>query len=243
MHEIELKNISLTLNGHRVLEKINETISKGCLYYLMGTAGSGKSSFLKVINGLFMDIEGSVIVSGQSIYNLNPKKMLEYHKQNSFVFQNSALINNMTIIENLSLYYNYHTSLTKEEIIEKIDPYLELFEIDRKKLYERPYFLSTGQRMLFGIIRALLEDCKTLFWDEPIANLDQIERNKVKKIIKDKNRQGKTVILVSNDWEFGLSVADHVGVLHNGRLIYSEPPQIIRKSKDHIIRSLISKEG
>ncbi|MDH4261503.1 MAG: ATP-binding cassette domain-containing protein [Spirochaetia bacterium] len=243
MHEIELKNISLTLNGHHVLSNISETIESGSLYYLMGTAGSGKSSFLKVINGLFMEIEGEVIVNGENIYNYGQKKMLEYHKENSFVFQNSALISNMTILENLSLYYNYHTKLTKNEIIEKINPYMKLFEIEQGKLYDRPYYLSTGQRMLFGIIRALLEDCKTIFWDEPISNLDQIERNKVKKIIKEKKSQGKTIILVSNDWEFGLSVADHVGVLHNGRLIHSEAPEKIRKSKDHVIKSLISQEG
>ena len=169
--------------------------------------------------------------------------MLEYHKEHSFVFQNSALISNMTILENLSLYYNYHTSLTREEILEKIEPYMALFNLEMQKLYERPYYLSTGQRMLFNIIRALLEDCKTLFWDEPISNLDQIERNKVKKIIKEKKREGKTVILVTNDWEYGLSVADHVGVLHHGKLIHSETPKNILKSKDFIIRSLISKEG
>jgi len=243
MHEIELKNISLTLNGHRVLENINETIEKGSLYYLMGTAGSGKSSFLKVINGLFMEIEGTVIAGGENVYDLSPKSMLEYHKKNSFVFQNSALINNMTILENLSLFYNYHTSLSQEEIIEKINPYMDLFSIERNKLYERPNFLSTGQRMLFNIIRALLEDCDTLFWDEPISNLDQVERNKVKKIIKEKSRQGKTIILVTNDWEFGLSIAHNVGVLHNGRLIHSDSPEKILKSKDPVIKSLIAKEG
>ena len=97
--------------------------------------------------------------------------------------------------------------------------------------------------MLFNIIRAVMEDCNTLFWDEPIANLDQMERSKVKKIINDKHSQGKTVILVTNDWEYGLSVADNVGVLHNGKLIYSDPPRKIKKSSDPIIRSMISKEG
>jgi ABC-type multidrug transport system ATPase subunit len=243
MFSIEIKNISLKLSGHPVLDNISEIIPAGQLYYLMGTAGSGKTSLLKAVNGLFMEIDGAVIVEGKNIYDFSPSEMLEYHKRCSFIFQNSALISNMTILENLSLYYNYHTNLGKKEIIEKIRPYLDMFNLEMSILNERPAFLSTGQRMLFNIIRGLLENLEMLFWDEPVANLDQIERNKVKKIIKTKKSEGVTTILVSNDWEFGLSVADNVGVLHNGRLIFSDSPARILKSKNTIIQSLISKEG
>lgn len=241
MPTIELKNISLTLNGHIIINNITETIHDGSFYYLMGTAGSGKSSFLKIMNGLFMDIDGQLLVDNKSIYDLKPSKMLDYHKECSFVFQNSALISNMSILENLSLYYNYHTNLRKDEILEKIKPYLKTFNLSTSNLYDRPYYLSTGQRMLFNIIRSLLEDPKIYFWDEPIANLDQIERRKIKKIIQNKNKDGKTTVLVSNDWEYGLSVADHVGVLHKGELICSDSPENILRSKNKIIKSLISR--
>ncbi|MDH4199181.1 MAG: ATP-binding cassette domain-containing protein [Spirochaetia bacterium] len=241
MQGIELKNITLRLNGHPVLMNISEVIPKGSFYYLMGTAGSGKSAFLKVINGLFMDIEGSVMVSGENIYKLSQKNMLEYHKKCSFVFQNSALISNMTIFENLSLYYFYHTSLNKNEILDKINPYLDLFNIDAEILQQRPYYLSTGQRMIFNIIRALLEDPEILFWDEPLSNLDQIEKKKVKKIIKARHSAQKTSILVTNDLDYGLSVADQVGVLHNGHLVTSEKPDNLLKSKNHVIKSLMNK--
>jgi ABC-type multidrug transport system ATPase subunit len=149
----------------------------------------------------------------------------------------------MTVLENLSLFYNYHTNLKTKEILEKIDPYLKLFNIQPEKLLDRPHFLSTGERMLFNIIRAMLEDSDFFFWDEPIANLDMIERNKVKRLIKDKKAHGKTSILVTNDWQFGLSVADKAGVLHKGKLIFSDTPDKIQNSTDTIIKSLISEEG
>ena len=239
MSEIILENVGLESNATQILKGINETIYQGELYCILGTSGSGKSSLLKVINGLLIEIQGKVIIENKSIYNYTPKQMLNYHNQCGFVFQNAALINNMTIFDNLALPFQYHTNLTKVEIFEKIEPHLAYFNVDTTLLEQRPAFLSSGEKQIFGIIRAILRDPEYLFWDQPLSTLDHIIQGKVKKLIEKFRSEGKTTILVSNDSKYILKVADRVGILHQGKLIASNTPKIIKKLKDSIIESLI----
>ncbi|MES0489027.1 MAG: ATP-binding cassette domain-containing protein [Leptospirales bacterium] len=239
MSEIVLDNVGLVSNSTQILENINETIFRGELYCILGTSGSGKSTLLKVINGLLIEIEGKVIVQGKSIYNYSPKEMLNYHNRCGFVFQTSALISNMTVFDNLALCFQYHTNLTKIEIFEKIEPHLAYFDVDTTILEQRPAFLSNGEKQIFGIIRALLRDPEYRFWDQPLSSLDHIYQNRVQKLIEKSRDEGKTTILVSNHPKYALKVADRIGILHQGRLIASETPRVIKKTKDSIIKRLI----
>jgi len=239
MSEIVLENVGLVSNSTQILEGINETIYRGELYCILGTSGSGKSSLLKVINGLLIEIQGKVVVEGKSIYKYSPKQMLNYHNRCGFIFQKAALVSNMTIFDNLALSFRYHTHLTKIEIFNKVEPLLEHFDVDLNLLEQRPAFLSSGEKQTFGIIRALLREPDYLFWDQPLSNLDNITQTKVKKLIEKAPSEGKTTILVTNDSKYAFKVADRIGILHQGRLIASDTPKAIKKINNSIIERLI----
>lgn len=241
MGDISLKNIFLKFDDSIIINNLSENIYNGELYALIGSSGSGKTVLLKIIAGLTLFNSGSIEVNGKNITKFSQRQMLDYHKNCGFVFQNSALISNMTIYENLSLYYNYHTDMPDEEIYEKIKKFLD-YEGFSQNLGLRPSAISVGERMLVNIVRATFHGPEFILWDNPLADLDAIYQRRVKKIIADLKKQNKTMILVTNDFDFALSNADRIGILHNGKIIESAAPIEIKDSSNAITRELMGRD-
>jgi phospholipid/cholesterol/gamma-HCH transport system ATP-binding protein len=238
MGAIAVKKLVHKFGETVVLDEFTETFYDGELYVLMGASGSGKTTLLKDIAGLGFMPGGKIEVNGQSIYKFSQKKMLDYHMHSGFVFQNSALIGNMSIRENLTLYYQYHTAMPDEEIMPILNRFLHYVGF-ADDLNARPNALSTGEKMLINIVRAISHDPEYLFWDSPLANLDPIYGRKVKNIITDLKKKKKTMILVTNDAEFAFSVADTIGIIQNGRIVDRGTPDEIRRSTVDITQRLI----
>ncbi len=154
MGSIYIKDVTLQFDKTVVINSLTERISDGEVCAVLGLSGSGKTSLLKIATGLTLVNSGEVEVNGKNIYKYSQRQMLEYHKNCGFVFQNSALISNMSIYENLSLYYNYHTNMSEKEIYEKIKKYLDYVGF-KDDLSQRPGILSTGEKMLVNIVRAV----------------------------------------------------------------------------------------
>jgi ABC-type multidrug transport system ATPase subunit len=241
MGSIYIKNVLLKYDNNPVIDNLSVEIYDGELFALIGSSGSGKTTLLKIIAGLALINSGAVEVNGKNIIKFSQKQMLDYHKICGFVFQNSALISNMSIYENLSLYYNYHTDMTEKEIYEKIKYYLDYVGYSNDLTF-RPNVLSFGEKMLINIVRAVFHNPEFIFWDNPLASLDTIYQRKVKNIIVDFKKQKKTMVLVTNDFDFAFSVADKVGVLVAGKILESGTPDEIKNSRLKFTRELISKE-
>ncbi len=230
MGSIYIKDVTLKYNKTVVIDKLTERISEGESYVILGLSGSGKTTLLKIAAGLSLVASGEVEVNGKNILRYSQHQMLEYHKSCGFVFQNSALISNMSIYENLSLYFNYHTKLSEKEIYEKIKIYLDYAGFDND-LSQRPNILSTGEKMLINIVRAISHEPEYIFWDSPMSNLDTHYQNRVKNIISDFKKQKKTMVLATGDIDFALSISDKIGILQKGRIIESGTPDEIKNSK------------
>lgn len=240
MGDIVLKNVTLKIDQSVIVDGVSETVSDGELYGLIGPAGCGKTTLLKIIAGLAMADSGSLLVKGENVFHYSQKHMLDYHTVCGFVFQNAALVSNMSIYENLSLYYNYHTRKTDKEIYEIIKPYLDYvgFQDD---LSVRPSLLSSGEKMLVGIVRAISHGPEFIFWDNPLAILDPAGQRRVKQIILDMKKKGKTMILVTNDYDFALSASDRVGIMDKGKILESGTPAEIRNSRLKTTRAVLAK--
>lgn len=242
MGTIYIKNLSLILSEAVILKDIEEFIPSGAVYYLLGKSGSGKTSFLKAVAGLQPIQKGEVIVNGENIFNFTQKEMLAYHCRCGFVFQNPALINNMSIEDNLTLFFRYNYGLHFKEAIKKVMPYVEMFQL-QKDLKLRPSALSMGERMLVNIIRALVHDPEFIFLDNPLTNLDLISKRKVKALFQELKEKGKTIILVSDDVQFGVAMASKVGYLEEGYLRFSgTPDEALGNSEIEGLRSLCRQE-
>ena len=240
MGNINIKSLTVKYDNNTVLDSVSEKIKNGELYVILGPAGSGKSTLLKSIAGLNLAQGGSIELDGKNILAFNQQHMLDYHKECGFVFQNAALISNMSIYENLSLYYNYHTKMTEKEIYERLKPFLDMvgFEDD---LSLRPSTLSTGEKILVGVVRAISHDPKYIFWDNPLALLDAVGQKRIRQLIEDMKKKKKTMVMVTNDSDFAMRVADRIGILHKGKFIESGTPAEIRASRDKVTRELLGK--
>ena len=239
MGSIYIKSIVMNYNELEVFDRLTELIHDGETYLLIGQSGSGKSSLMKAMAGLLYPDEGEIQVKGENIVNYNKFQMLDYHVRSGYVFQNAALISNMTLYENLALFYEYHTDMTKDEIRDRIHYYIEMIGYSGT-LDVRPSTLSMGERMMICIVRAISHNPEYLFFDEPTASLDPVATKRTKEIIADQKKQGKTIMLVSHDLQFGFSVADRVGVLHEGKIVESGTPDEIMHSKMEITNQLLS---
>ncbi|OHD57503.1 MAG: hypothetical protein A2Y33_05910 [Spirochaetes bacterium GWF1_51_8] len=239
MGTIFLKNICLTFGDHMLFDNLSERIEDGETYVLLGYSGSGKSTLLKTISGLLFPNKGEVIIGGKNIFSYTKSEMLNLHKHSGFVFQNAALISNLSIFENLALFYQYHYGWKDDAVMERIQPHLDSVGWD-DDLSLRPGTLSTGERILVSIIRAISHDPEFVFWDEPSANLDNLTMKKANEIFLKLKKQGKTMILVTNDIRFGLPLADKIGILHQGKIIESGRPADLKKSDNEVTRSLLS---
>ncbi len=229
MGSIYVKDVVLRYDKKTIIDKLTERIPDGEVYVIMGLSGGGKTSLLKIIAGLALVNSGSVEVNGRNIFRYSQGQMLEYHRHCGFVFQNSALISNMSIYENLSLYYKYHTDFKEKEIYEKIKKYLDYTGFDND-LSLRPNTISTGERMLINIVRAVSHEPEFIFWDNPLSNLDTHYRNRIKNIIVDFKKEKRTMVIATGDIDFAFTIADKIGILNRGKIVESGTPEEIKSS-------------
>jgi phospholipid/cholesterol/gamma-HCH transport system ATP-binding protein len=241
MGDVFLRNICLNLGGTAIFDNLTELFPAGQVYLLIGPSGGGKTSLLKVISGLWPADSGVIQFDGDDILKFNKAKMLELHKRSGFVFQSAALISNMSVFDNLALFYQYHTDMDNSEIMERLNLYLNMLGCDFD-LDQRPNSLSTGQRILVSIVRAISHNPDYIFLDEPVANLDAVSTRRVRDIILDLKKRGKTMVMVTHNLNFGFAVADKIGVLANGKIVESGTKAEITNSSNEITKTIFAND-
>lgn len=202
---IKLDNINKIYNIGKTTVKalydINLEIKKGEFVGIVGRSGSGKTTLSNIIAGLLAPSSGSVTIEGNNIWNFTDRKMsLFRNKTLGFVFQSFNLIPELTAIENVMLplayskiKYKKRVELAKEELI-KVG--LE------KRMYHKPTEMSGGQMQRVSIARAMINKPKIIIADEPTGNLDSVSSNTVMELIKEINKNGVTVLMVTHNLEY-----------------------------------------
>lgn len=199
---IKLKNIMKTYgkkdNPCHALNGIDLQIEDGDLTAITGPSGSGKSTLLNILGCLDTATSGTYMLNGSSVNDLSPKeKSILRNTQIGFVVQDFALIDKYTVYQNvlLPIQYSKKNQKNKKETIKRMLTKLEIAD----KINEYPNNLSGGQKQRVAIARALINSPEIILADEPTGALDQKTGNEVMKLLKDINRQGKTVIIVTHD--------------------------------------------
>jgi len=237
---ISLKNISIFYNNDTILDDITMGFPKGRLIAITGPSGCGKSTLLKIAAGLYLPDEGEVYIDGVNIFDVSRKTLFKLRKDYAFVFQDAALISNLNVYDNIALPLRYHYNLNREEIDNKVNKTLRIFNLNNEK-HLFPAQLSIGQRKLVSFARGLIMDPKILFFDEPVTGIDAITKRKMVDVILPlRNDPGITVIMVSHNIEFIKSSADYIALIYNKKLFaYGERNEIL-KSRDPIIHDILS---
>jgi phospholipid/cholesterol/gamma-HCH transport system ATP-binding protein len=213
---VELRGVSVVRQGYTVLRDVNISLSSGETLFVMGVAGSGKSMFIKVAAGITIPEEGDILYKGKSLDRLAPREEAAFRKSSGFVFQDAALWSNMSLFENLALPVRVHEPRRgRAEVDRAVRRAAELVGYGQD-LGVRPAELSSGERKLIGLARALVLDPEILFMDDPTADLDETSAARVPAILDELKSRGRSMIIASAVSELAQRCADSIAVLVEG---------------------------
>ena len=222
---LEVRNLHKHFGSHEVLKGINLTAHKGDVISIIGSSGSGKSTFLRCINLLETPSSGDVLVHGELI-RMKSSKLGERFPESrqqverirsrlAMVFQSFNLWSHMTVLQNVIEVPIQVLKIPRAEAIEKAEMLLH-----RVGLYERrdyyPGHLSGGQQQRAAIARALAVDPEVMLFDEPTSALDPELVGEVLQVMRNLAEEGRTMLVVTHEMSFARDVSNRVMFLHQG---------------------------
>ena len=214
---------------HEVLKGVSLKAKAGDVISIIGSSGSGKSTFLRCINFLEKPSEGTIIVNGQNIGLVRDKDgQLKVADKNqlrllrtrlTMVFQHFNLWSHMTVLENVMEAPIQVLGLNKQEARERAVKYLAKVGIDERQQIKYPVHLSGGQQQRIAIARALALNPRVILFDEPTSALDPELVGEVLDVIKKLARSGTTLVVVTHEIGFAREVADQVVFMVDGKIV------------------------
>lgn len=234
---IEIQNLHKSYhmgnNSLHVLKGINFTVSEGEMVSIMGSSGSGKSTLLNILGILDEADEGTYILDGTLIKNLNEKVAARYrNKFLGFIFQSFNLINYKSALDNVSMPL-YYQGVKRNIRTEKAMHYLEKVGLADWASH-LPSELSGGQKQRVAIARALASDPKVLLADEPTGALDTKTSYEVMELIQGINDEGKTILIVTHEEDIA-HMTKRIVNLKDGLIIDDSPVNQVRAKTESYV--------
>ena len=241
---LELQNISVHFGGIKALNNVSFKVEKESLFSIIGPNGAGKTSLLNVISGRYKPKNGDLLFKGKNITNFHPNTRPDLGIGRTF--QNLALFNHMTVLENIyigrhhllkSNFFSgaiYWLSGAKNEEVnnrkeaEKILDFLEISNIRKSTAGT----LSYGLRKRVELARAIAIQPELILLDEPMAGMNQEEKEDMARFIIDLNREWKiTVVMIEHDMGVVMDISKRIAVLDFGEKIAEGTPNEVIKNK------------
>ncbi len=215
---IEIRDVSKSFGDNHVLRGVNLDLYKEENLVVLGRSGTGKSVLIKLISGLLRPDEGTINVLGESVLELNDRKLRELRLKIGFSFQNSALYDSMTVRENLEFpLVRNKRNLTRSEINQAVEEVLDGVGLSQA-INQMPSELSGGQRKRIGIARTLILRPEIMMYDEPTAGLDPITCLEINGLINEVQERYKTAsIIITHDLACAKEVGDRLVMLLDGK--------------------------
>lgn len=232
---IEFHNISKIYHNNTIISDLNLSIEKGEFLTVIGSSGCGKTTLLKMINGLIKPEYGEVIVDDKNIENVD---LIELRRHIGYCIQGSVLFPHMTVEENIAYVPRL---LNKKKIKQIVNEWMDIVGLNHELLERYPDELSGGQQQRVAIARAIASSPHILLMDEPFGAVDSITRSQLQKEIKDIHQKTKvTIIFVTHDIQEALFLGTKVLVLDKGQIQqYDTPHQIINHPANTFVRNLL----
>ena len=219
---ISVKDLKKNYKEHEAVKGISFDVKEGEFFAFLGENGAGKSTTINMLCTILSKTSGDVRIFGHDL----GKEDDSIRNLIGIVFQNSVLDNKLTVKENLLTRGAYY-GLNKKQVLERIKPFMESFELDEiwNRRYER---LSGGQRRRVDIMRALIHDPKILFLDEPTTGLDPKSRMLVWEHIRRLKEEKNLTIFLTTHYMEETSDAENVVILDKGRIIAKGTPSTLK---------------
>ncbi|WP_462153521.1 ABC transporter ATP-binding protein [Pseudoalteromonas piscicida] len=230
---IKLTNLARVFRTQDVettaLNDINLTVNEGEFVAIMGPSGCGKSTLLSILGMLDSPSSGQFEFAGTDIAGYSEKQLSQLRKASiGFVFQSFNLIDELTVFENVELPLQYQ-NISKSERKQRVEQILKRVAIDHRADH-LPQQLSGGQQQRVAVARALVINPKLILADEPTGNLDSKNGEEVMAMLRELNREGTTVIMVTHSEKEG-SYADRLVRLLDGQVMLDRANTVVQPQK------------
>jgi ABC-type Fe3+/spermidine/putrescine transport system ATPase subunit len=236
MDSVQLNHIDHAYGQLPVLEDFTYTFDGKKITCILGPSGCGKTTVLRLIAGLEIPRNGSIIINGETVAENHKTLIPPYKRKTGFIFQDLALWPHMTVFENVSFGLNEQKA---RKVAQKVNEMLGIFCLgDQKKKY--PHQLSGGQKQMVAIARSLVLQPRILLMDEPLANIDVKVKSEIfEHLMSMQKADPFTIIYVTHDHREAFEIGNFILVMDQGNIIESGDSETIRRSKHLFLSSYI----
>ena len=248
--KLQVENIHKRFGSNEVLKGVSLAARAGDVISIIGSSGSGKSTFLRCINLLEKPHKGRIIVAGEELKlapaksgDLNavdPKQLARMRTRLAMVFQHFNLWAHMTVLQNIIEAPVHVMGVPKDQAVATARKYLTKVGLEGKE-DSYPAHLSGGQQQRVAIARSLAMEPEVMLFDEPTSALDPELVSEVLKVMKNLATEGRTMVVVTHEMGFAREVANHLIFLHKG-LVEEEgvPAQVLANPKSERLAQFLS---
>ncbi len=235
---LEFREVSYRVGGNLILDQLSFRIEPGRTLVLLGRSGSGKTTALKMLNGLLFPSGGKVLVEDRATTDWD---LIQLRRGIGYVIQEVGLFPHFTIGENVGLVPRLQ-GWAPDRITARVSELLHQVGLEPAQFLARyPRQLSGGQRQRVGVARALAAEPKLLLFDEPFGALDPVTRVELQdQFLELRDRLQKTSIFVTHDVREALRLGTEIALLHRGRLEVLTTPAEFVKSNGPEARAFLS---
>ncbi|MEM7646207.1 MAG: ATP-binding cassette domain-containing protein [Pseudomonadota bacterium] len=215
-YAIEMKNIAFSYGAKSILSNFHLSIEEGKVYGLVGSSGSGKTTTLRLMNGLLKPQAGEVFIDGEKFDFSQGEK---WRRSMGYSIQGSGLFPHMTLFENLTIIARKQ-GWDAKKVEHRAHELCELMNLptDKTFLRKKPRQISGGQQQRIGIARALFMKPKVMLMDEPFSALDPITRSELQKeFLSLQEKINLTIVLVTHDLPEAFSMSHEIVLLNQGK--------------------------
>lgn len=239
MQPVHFRNVSKNYNSIRVLNKISFILPENKITVIIGRSGSGKSTILKLINGLVHPSEGNILIFGNEIEFDNIAKL---RLQIGYSVQGTALFPHLNVYENITLLGRLN-NMSKEEINARLNTLLNLVNISSGFLNKYPYQLSGGEQQRIGLCRAMMMNPKIFLLDEAFGALDPTTKSEIhKELLKIQITEPRTIVLVTHDLQEAFKLADQIIIIEKGIIQQTGSKEDILNSSVEFVKYFVKSQ-
>ena len=238
MEMIRLEHVTKSFGRYKALDDVSIVVEEGEFLTVIGRSGCGKTTMLRMINGLQKPDSGKVYAAGEDVGEAD---LIRLRRKIGYVIQNKGLFPHMTVEKNIIYVPVISGQKDKRQNRKLAEELIGLVGLEREMLDRYPEELSGGQQQRVGIARALASRPKLLLMDEPFGALDEITKRAMQnELLALQKKLGMTVVFITHDIREAMKLADRVLVMEQGKIAQCDTPENVKKNPaDEFVKELI----
>ena len=238
MEMIRLEHVTKSFGRYKALDDVSIVVEEGEFLTVIGRSGCGKTTMLRMINGLQKPDSGKVYAAGEDVGEAD---LIRLRRKIGYVIHNKGLFPHMTVEKNIIYVPVISGQKDKRQNRKLAEELIGLVGLEREMLDRYPEELSGGQQQRVGIARALASRPKLLLMDEPFGALDEITKRAMQnELLALQKKLGMTVVFITHDIREAMKLGDRVLVMEQGKIAQCDTPENVKKNPaDEFVKELI----